>query len=272
LLFLQICVPSLADTLRLLGCFSREYQNLPTQFPTTVSNPDSNSSSIVSEENLQLFHSIFTSSPNNLDPPSHQSKVPFSLILCVFLFRLLYDLAIDAFERNFSSSASVLSSNSFRSSPRKQASSEDSAISSEPGSVIPGTPTGGSSVSNKKLSVGSLNLTPPCPEPVVIHSGVVLVMIKLIPSIWGDACEEDSGSENERPFLTCACQLYCAELVKSLVRNERNQQAMAQVGLTEEILERCSVALSDESHYLHSPLHYAFERVATHYLCPKDFR
>jgi hypothetical protein len=100
-------------------------------------------------------------------------------------------------------------------------------------------------------------------------------MIKLIPSICGDSLNGNGNGEengNEKSLLTSACQLYCAELVKSLLRNERNQQVMAQVGLIEEILERCSVALSDENHYLHSPLHYAFERVATHYLAAKDFR
>lgn len=68
------------------------------------------------------------------------------------------------------------------------------------------------------------------------------------------------------------CQLFCAELVKSLVRSEKNQQVMSQAGLTEDILEHCSVALSDEQHPLHQPIHYAFERVATHCLSSKDLR
>lgn len=263
-------MPSLADTLRLLGCFSRQFKELPSKYPLSTSRGDG--TSLVTEENIQLFHSIFTTVPTNLDPQSYQGKVPLPLVLCIFLYRLLYDLAIDSFERNFPPSVTTAIP-SFRSSPRKQISgdieglgSSSSGIHSECSSPIP--PTG------KKLSVGSLNLTPPTPEPVLIHSSVVIVMVKLIPSIWHgiDFEDEVENTSDPTPAIMAACQLYCAELIKSLVRSEKNQQLMAQAGLLDEILERCAAALSDESHYLHSPIHYAFERVATHFMSPKDFR
>lgn len=106
----------------------------------------------------------------------------------------------------------------------------------------------------------------------MIHSAVVVVMLKLIPSVFVDTSHLNSSITIDKSQMGNMCQLFCAELVKSLVRSEKNQQVMSQAGLTEEILENCSVALSDEHHYIHQPIHYAFERVATHCLSPKDLR
>ncbi len=125
---------------------------------------------------------------------------------------------------------------------------------------------GGGSTS-KKSAIGSLNFLPPIPEPVVIHSSVVIVMIRLIPSVF-----ENNETKTSPSMEEMNCQLFCASLVKSLVRSEKNQQLMSQAGLTEEILEYCSNALSDENHILHAPIHYAFERVASHCLTSKDLR
>jgi hypothetical protein len=99
-------------------------------------------------------------------------------------------------------------------------------------------------------------------------------MIKLIPSVYSDVSSSNLQGQgvNKSKSWEQMCQLFCAELVKSLVRSEKNQQVMSQVGLTEEILENCSISLADEHHYLHQPIHYAFERVATHSLTPKDLR
>jgi hypothetical protein len=234
---------------------------------------------VQSEDNLQIFQTIFTSCPNSVDPFTFQEKVPFPLVLSVFLFRLLYDLATDNYERN---PAPASLGGAFR-SPRKQISGDDgtsTAENSTPTSPAPGT---GIIPSKKAHYIGSLNFCPPTPEPVVIHPAVVIVMVKLIPSICVDSDGENNANfsckiseiKNLKGLpsnIENLCQLFCAELVKSLVRNERNQQLMAQAGLTEEILERCHVALSDESHFLHQPIHYAFERVATHSLAPKDLR
>jgi len=277
----EICLPSLADTLRLLGCFSRDKQTI-IPFST---NPLTlvRETAAQTEDNIQLFHSIFTASPANVDPLSYQDKIPFPLVLCVFIFRLLYDLATDNYEKTVPPGGSGLPG-SFRSSPRKvpspsvvedalNSSSTDSANLLNTGS---GTTNLSPCTSWNRRSIGSLNLSPPTPEPVIVHSSVVIVMIKLIPSISlaisaGEG-DNENGDTTRSFWMECLCQLYCAELVKSLVRNERNQQLMAQTGLTEEILERCSISLSDESHLLHQPIHYAFERVATHYLCARDLR
>ena len=72
--------------------------------------------------------------------------------------------------------------------------------------------------------------------------------------------------------MALTLQVYAAEILKSLVRTERNQQVMCDAGLLHEMLNRCSRALESESHMLHSPLQYIFERLAGHSLDPADLR
>ncbi len=62
------------------------------------------------------------------------------------------------------------------------------------------------------------------------------------------------------------------EVVKSLVRSERNQQVMCEAGLPHELLAHCNITLADESHCLHPPIQYMFERLAAQCLTPKDLR
>ncbi|CAG7725994.1 unnamed protein product [Allacma fusca] len=227
----EISLPSLADTVRLLGFLSKQTHLTPRV--NAISSSDDS-------QIQQVFNSLFTSTP----PDPSAFSLPFQLTQTIFLYRLLYDLATDAFDRSQSSS-------NFRTPASAVGTSGSSCGSQTRDDSTCSTPT---SPLVKKLTP-SLNLNPPVPEPIVVHSSVVIVMLKLIPSV------ED-----------IQCQLFCAELVKSLVRNERNQQMMAQTGLVEILLDKCAVGLSDESHVLHSPLHYAFERVATHHLQPRDLR
>lgn len=59
-----------------------------------------------------------------------------------------------------------------------------------------------------RSNVSSLDLTPPAPEPVIIHPGVVIVMIQLLPSLKNE----------DNPQLALVLQCYIAEVIKSLVR------------------------------------------------------
>jgi hypothetical protein len=36
----------------------------------------------------------------------------------------------------------------------------------------------------KRAAVNSLNLTPPAPDPIIVHPGVVVAMLHLLPSIY----------------------------------------------------------------------------------------
>lgn len=62
------------------------------------------------------------------------------------------------------------------------------------------------------------------------------------------------------------------EVLKSLVRTERNQQVMCEAGLPHELLNYCTATLSNENHPLHTPIQYMFERLAAQCLTPKDLR
>lgn len=88
-------------------------------------------------------------------------------------------------------------------------------------------------------------------------------MIRLLPSI---KCTKSSVLDS------CLCQLYCAELVKSLVRSERNQQIMAGVGVCTEIIEKMGDAVCDEKCVVHSAVQYVFERVGTQALTAGELR
>ena len=62
------------------------------------------------------------------------------------------------------------------------------------------------------------------------------------------------------------------EVIKSLLRSERNQQVMCEAGLPHELLTYAAASLSDEAHPLHPPLQYMLERLAAQSLTPKDLR
>ena len=67
-------------------------------------------------------------------------------------------------------------------------------------------------------------------------------------------------------------QLHTAEVLKTLLYTERNQQIMCESSFTHELLSHGNVSLADESHPLHSPLQYMFERLASQSLTPRDLR
>lgn len=67
-------------------------------------------------------------------------------------------------------------------------------------------------------------------------------------------------------------QAHTCEVLKSLVRSERNQQVMCEAGLPHELLAHANLTLADETHPLHPPVQYMFERLAAQCLTPKDLR
>jgi hypothetical protein len=70
--------------------------------------------------------------------------------------------------------------------------------------------------------------------------------------------------------LELELQVQTAEVMKSLMKKERNQQVMCEAGLPHELLSHCEVSLYNEAHPLHPPLQYVFERLAAQSLTPKD--
>lgn len=141
---------------------------------------------------------------------------------------------------------------------------------------------------SNRSCVSSLNLSPPNPEPLVVHGGVVVCLMRLLPSL-------PPLDDNPNHPHSTALQDYLAHVLKSLVRryvninsffiiinlihyficitfSERNQQVMCEAALTGVLLEIGKVALQDEQHCIHAPLQYSLERLAAQSLEPKDLR
>lgn len=220
----EICNTSLCDTLRLLGCFSM-----------TTELGEQNCS--VSPKAQQYFHSIF--SGNTLQPEIDDSY-PTSLTFATLIYRFLYDIALDNFDKpNLSGLANITTSTSTTATTPKQ------PINKDP-----------------RSSVSSLNLTQPLPEPLIVHPSVVICMLQLLPSV-------DHETECEKAL---ALQIYLADVLKSLVRSERNQQIMCEAALAGQLLKIGRQALSEEKNVLHASLQYMLERLAAQALQPTELR
>lgn len=87
-------------------------------------------------------------------------------------------------------------------------------------------------------------------------------MLQLLPSV---------EHEVEEIYGHCL-QLYLAEVIKSLVRSERNQQIMCESGLAGNLLKIGKTVLSEEKNVLHVPLQYILERLAAQALKPTELR
>lgn len=178
----EICNTSLCNTLRLLGCFS-----------TTMELSDKKCSSI-DENAKQYFQTLFMSNPLQ---PEFDSIYPQSLSFATLVYRFLYDITLDNFDKpNLSGLASVTTNSASQSS------------------------NNGHPSKDPRSSVSSLNLTQPQPEPIIVHPSVVICMLQLLPSV-------EHATANETALTL---QMYLADVLKSLVRSERNQQVMCDAG------------------------------------------
>ncbi|XP_067008592.2 WD repeat and FYVE domain-containing protein 3 [Anabrus simplex] len=223
----EICLTSLCDTLRLLGCFSSQQQL-----------DDCDETLTPREENT--FHNLFT---GNILEPSIPEHIPLQLSYATIVLRLLYDVALDSYDK-----PNVTTVISFKSPTHRRHTSD--------GQRLPDSPGG------KRAAVNSLNLTPPAPDPIVVHPGVVVAMLHLVPSI----------QHPQETQVALTLQMYTSEVLKSLVRSERNQQVMCDAGLPGQLLACGRVALEEETHPLHPPLQYMLERLTAQTLEPRDLR
>lgn len=169
----EICNTTLCDTLRLLGCFS------------TKTELSDQKCAVADESAKQYFHSVFMSNPLQ---PEFDSSYPISLSFATLIYRLLYDIALDNFDKpNLSGLLSITS-------------------------VIMNHQTANNNNTNQskdpRSSVSSLNLTQPQPEPMIVHPSVVICMLQLLPSV-------EHGSSIETALTL---QIYLADVLKSLVR------------------------------------------------------
>lgn len=224
----EICNTSICDTFRLLGCFSSTTILGDKQCPPT------------NEDAKRYFHTLFMSNPLQ---PELNDNYPLSLSFGTLVYRFLYDIALDNFDRpNLSGLASLTSVIANQSNASQQM-----PINHQ---------------KDPRSSVSSLNLTQPQPEPMIVHPSVIICMLQLLPSV-----EHDTEHE-----IALNLQMYLADVLKSVVRNERNQQIMCEAGLAGQLLKIAKMSLSEESNALHAPLQYILERLAAQALQPTELR
>jgi hypothetical protein len=86
---------------------------------------------------------------------------------------------------------------------------------------------------DKRSKVSTLNLTSTPPDPIIVHASVLTAMLKLLPCLAGSesgSAPEDSGPKPESSRirrddrLSLTLQFHLAEVIKSLLRTEKNQQ------------------------------------------------
>ncbi|XP_050299394.1 WD repeat and FYVE domain-containing protein 3 [Anthonomus grandis grandis] len=231
--YYEICKNTLRDTLKLLGCFSQEKLERIQEFEELVPGPYQ-----------EICHNLFFGSIVNFCIPEGISpRLAYATLVC----RLMYDLALDLYEKSNVNTAMYAIKSPPLSRQHSQKSQDDL--------------TDESTVKNKRASVNSLNLTPPSPEPIIVHPGVVICLFQLLPSI------QDKNME-----AALCLQQFISEIIKSLVRCERNQQVMCEKSFVSHILEVGNVPLQNESHPLHPQLQYMLERLAAQSLEPIDLR
>ncbi|CAG9859319.1 unnamed protein product [Phyllotreta striolata] len=224
LFYHEICRTSLCDSIKLLGCFSNE--NVSKISEIDFEAPCNGGFQ-------EIYHNLFIGSVLNVEIPE---KISSSLAYTTIVYRLLYDLALDLFDKN---NANVLS---IKSPPL----SRESSIQGD---------------NNGKRTINTLNLNPPAPDPIIVHPGVVVCMLQLLPCIKDDHFE-----------MYLSLQLFIAEIIKSLVRSERNQQVMCDKNFASYLLQIGSEPLQNENHPLHNSLQYMLERLAAQAIEPKDLR
>ncbi|KAK2154074.1 hypothetical protein NP493_2226g00007 [Ridgeia piscesae] len=232
----EVRYSSLTEAVRLLGCFSTTADIEPVV-------------GVTADREGADFADYFVT----LDEARLKMKLPRALLSACLMLRYLYDMALDSLDIPLQSQTSTTSD-----SPRhmKRMSSVLESSSDHDSVMFIGH--------QKRASTGSLvHLLTQCQqEMLIVHPGALTSFLHLIPAI----------SHASQLQLALELQLQSCECLKSLVRSERNQQVMCDAGLPHELLMHCNAALADESHPLHPPLQYIFERLAAQSLTPKDLR
>ncbi|XP_035824115.1 WD repeat and FYVE domain-containing protein 3 isoform X2 [Aplysia californica] len=239
----EVRYDSLTEAVRLLGCFSNT-----VDIPAAVDGQ-------VASESVEHFVAVFSHSREDKAP----SSIPRILLSACIILRYLYDMALDAFDR-----PSQLKTDS----PclKKHTSViDESLINSTISSSSPPTPTSSlsSAMRPKSGSTGSLSLNLNAGvDPLLVHAGAVLSIFHLLPAV----------EHPDHAQLSLDLKVFVGDILKSLLRNERNQQIMCDARFPHELLSHGSAGLADESHPLHTHLQYMFERLASQSLTPRDLR
>ncbi len=227
------------EAIQLLGCFSNAEQNRTlaedlTEYP--------------GDKITEAFREIFNADLGGLKNLREEFKQSLPIIndrlfYSCYVIRMLYDMAIDGYDKipNVGNAAST---------PNKG----DDKMSAT------ATPT------TRKKTV-SLNLGPQPPEPVIVHASLINGLLKIMPTLT--STRDQDGKLDP---ASVGLQTFVAETLKGLLRYEKNQQIMCEVGFMSAVLEKCTPALENEQHVMHIPFQYLLERLAAQRLEPADLR
>lgn len=72
--------------------------------------------------------------------------------------------------------------------------------------------------------------------------------------------------------MACRLQFHMMNLIKNLLRSERNQQAMSRASFVEDLLSTSECVLNDETHFLNAAIQHVFERLVTQSISAKSLR
>ncbi|ESN92292.1 hypothetical protein HELRODRAFT_194319 [Helobdella robusta] len=286
----EIRYSSLTEAIRLLGCFSSDVESLTlnevlSDGDFVATDDDSKNNNNTFEWNsLDVNHFFFRIQAGGggvataAATVDMQNNLPCLLTHTTILLRHLYDLALDNFESKMHVTTTSLPSGQSLDQPANQNlphnstpptfkrffSQTDQSNSSPTHSFIEKFPVNQSckrnSICSQQLAITPANSS----EVLVIHPGAVLSFLHLIPAIT-----------YSQPSHYKACkqlQYQMCEVLKSLVRSERNQQIMCEAGLLSGLFKQMDGPLYLEKHFLHAPLQYIFERLSAQSLTPKELR
>ena len=244
---------SLRDAVSMIGCFSPNSHHCKIQHQAN---------GIEAKEDLiDLFKDIFQVDLSHLKALRAVVKVNHSglhsrLFYSCLVIRMLYDMAIDAYEKSPNATASFVLPRSPRAS---QSSVEEHSLSE----------------CKAQTSTMALNLSPPSPDPIIVHSSIVTIILQLLPTLRcdeGKHYDDDENGAAKADDYSLALQAFVSELLQNLLRTEKNQQVMCDVDFLSHILLVAKAALENDSHPLHSPFQYLLERLSAQKLKASDLR
>lgn len=240
--FTQDISSKFTDSLHLLGCFhSRRTLSKSSTFSLKAAS---------TIESIQDYKNIFLMSTK--DPYSLSSNADLKPAeACCRLFRYLYDMALDKEDGPVELDQLTLSR-----SPMKDPTND---VEDPLDNCIRESQTNNSAPKPRAHAKRppSLDLKSQHQKPaIIVFPCVVMTIMDLIPS-----CPDEELTY----FMT--------EVVRSLLKHERNQQLLCEIGFISELLqENWRIALIDQDHYLHEPCQFMFERLSTQLITPKELK
>ena len=197
---------------------------------------------VESEQHRLMFEDIFVNMPDS----KTYEDIPMTQQSACVMLKYLYNMALDIFDKPSASQQKTDSPSLKRLTMFKENSTSPQ-----------------SSPKQKRASTGSITVsTHTHVDQIIVHPGAVLSLFHLLPAVEYD--------DDKR--LSLSLQINTAQLLKSLLHTERNQQIMCEYGYPHELLSHGYIALADETHPLHPALRSMFERLASQSLTPRDLR